>query len=70
MSNKKSLAITKNEEEETKQEIYLKLLLMTQKVFFMQQIKKQKLWSKKQETHYIKDTVFVNIFNKLEQKIF
>ena len=32
---------------------------MTQEVFFMQQIKQQKLWYKKQEAHYIKKTMFL-----------
>ena len=39
MSNKQSLTVTEDEEGKKKQEIYMKLELMTQKVFFMQQIK-------------------------------
>ena len=44
---------------------------MTQKVFFMQQVKTPKTLVKKaRNSLYKKDNVFLNIFNKSEKKFF
>ena len=71
MSNKKSLTVTKNEEQKKKaRNLYKALTNDSKSVFYATNKITETLVKKARNSLNKKDTVFVDIYNKLEKKDF
>ena len=71
ISNKKSLPVTEDEEEKKKaRNLYKALTNDSESVFYEANKTTKTLVKKARNSLYKKDTVFVNIYNNLEKKIF
>ena len=71
MSNKKSSTVTKDEEGKKKaRNLYKALTNDSESVFYEQNKITKTLVKKARNSFYKKDTVFLNIYNNLEKKIF
>ena len=71
MSNKKSSTVTKDEAGKKKaRNLYKALTNDSESVFYEQNKITKTLVKKARNSFYKKDTVFLNIYNNLEKKIF